>query len=53
MFYTQHGWWFPENPAPEHGCFESNTDMVLSDDPLREKSCGSVPTPGTLCRIYK
>ena len=53
MVHCQHGWWFPENPAPDHGCFESNIDVVLSDDPPREAICGSVPTRGTLCRIYK
>jgi anaerobic selenocysteine-containing dehydrogenase len=53
MVHAQHGWWFPEKPAPEHGCFDSNIDVVLSDDPPRESICGSVPTRGTLCRIYK
>ncbi len=53
VLHAYHGWWFPENPAPDHGCFESNIDLVLSDDPPREKICGSVPTRGTLCKIYK
>ena len=53
IVHAHHGWWFPENPAPDHGCFESNIDVVLSDDPPREKICGSVPTRGTLCKIYK
>ena len=53
MVHCQHGWWFPENPAPDHGCFKSNIDVVLTDDPPRESICGSVPTRGTLCRIYK
>jgi anaerobic selenocysteine-containing dehydrogenase len=53
VVHAQHGWWFPENPAPDHGCFESNIDVVLSDGPPREPICGSVPTRGTLCKIYK
>lgn len=53
VVHAQHGWWFPENPAPDHGCFESNIDVVLSDDPPREPICGSIPARGTLCRIYK
>ena len=53
IVHAQHGWWFPEKPAPEHGCFESNIDVVMSDDPPRESICGSVRTRGTLCRIYK
>ncbi len=53
VVHAPHGWWFPEKPAPEHGCFDSNINVVLSADPPREKICGSVPTRGTLCRIYK
>ena len=53
VVHAAHGWWFPEKPAPEHGCFDSNINVVLSDDPPRERICGSVPTRGTLCRIYK
>ncbi|MFC1995635.1 molybdopterin-dependent oxidoreductase [Chloroflexota bacterium] len=48
-----HGWWFPEKPAPEHGCFDSNINVVLSADPPREEVCASVPTRGTLCKVYK
>ena len=50
---AQHGWWFPEKPGPEHGCFDSNINVVLSADPPREEICASVPTRGTLCKIYK
>ena len=39
--------------CPEHDCFESNINVVMSADPPREEICGSVPTRGTLCRIYK
>jgi anaerobic selenocysteine-containing dehydrogenase len=53
MVHAQHGWWFPENPDPDRGLFESNIAVVLSDDPPREEICGSVATRGTLCRIYK
>ena len=47
-----HGWWFPEKPAPEHCCFASNINVVLSADPPREEVCASVPTRGTLCKVY-
>ena len=52
VVHVPHGWWFPEKPAPEHGCFDSNINVVLSDDPPREPICGSVNTRGTLCKIY-
>jgi anaerobic selenocysteine-containing dehydrogenase len=52
VVHADHGWWFPEKPAPEHGCFDSNISVVLNDDPPRDPICCSVPTRGTLCRIY-
>ena len=53
IVHAQHGWWFPEKPGPEHGCFESNINVVLSGDPPRDEIFGSVPTRGTICKIYK
>jgi anaerobic selenocysteine-containing dehydrogenase len=53
MIHASHGWWFPERPAPEHGCFDSNINVVLTDAPPREEICGSLRTRGTLCRVYK
>ncbi len=52
VVHAPHGWWFPERPEPDHGCFESNIAVVLTDDPPREPVCGSVRMRGTLCRIY-
>jgi hypothetical protein len=51
VVHAAHGWWFPERPAPEHGCFDSNINVVLGFDSPWEPICGSVPTRGTLCRI--
>jgi thiosulfate reductase/polysulfide reductase chain A len=53
VVHAPHGWWFPEKPGPEHGCFESNVNVVLSGDPPREPIAGSVRTRGTLCRITR
>ena len=53
VVHAAHGWWFPEKPAPEHGCFDSNISVLLSDGDPREQICGSVPLRGTLCKIYK
>ena len=50
---ASHGWWFPEKKAPEHGCFESNINVVTTYAPPRDKIIGSVPDRGTLCKIYK
>jgi len=53
MVHAAHGWWFPERPGPEHGCFDSNINVVMSGGPPRDDICASVPTRGSLCRIYK
>jgi anaerobic selenocysteine-containing dehydrogenase len=53
VVHARHGWWFPEKPAPEHGCFDSNINVVITGGLPREPICGSVPTRGTLCKIYK
>jgi thiosulfate reductase/polysulfide reductase chain A len=53
VVHAPHGWWFPEKPGPEHGCFDSNVNVILSGDPPREPVCGSVRTRGTLCKVYK
>jgi anaerobic selenocysteine-containing dehydrogenase len=48
-----YGWWFPERPGPEHGCFDSNVNVVLDMDPPWEEICGSVPLKGTLCKVSR
>ncbi len=53
MVHARHGWWFPEKPGPEHGCFEPNINVVTRDDPPLEEICASTRTRGTLCKIYK
>jgi len=50
---TQHGWWFPEQPAPEHGIFESNINVIMADEVECDPICGAVPIRGTLCRLRK
>ena len=52
VIHAAHAWWFPEKPAPEHGCFDSNIAVLMNDEPPRDPVCGSVATRGTLCRIY-
>ncbi|MFC1977400.1 molybdopterin-dependent oxidoreductase [Chloroflexota bacterium] len=53
MVQAAHGWWFPEKPPPEHGCFDSNINVILSDTGPMEEICGSLVTRGTLCKVYK
>ena len=50
---ASYGCWFPEMPGPEHGCFVSNINVVLNAAPPWEKISASVPTRGTICKLYK
>jgi anaerobic selenocysteine-containing dehydrogenase len=51
--HASYGWWFPEMPGPEHGCFVSNINVVLTATPPWDEICCSVPTRGTICRLVK
>lgn len=48
-----HAWWFPEKPGPEHGCFDSNINAVLSLDPPYDPAVGNVQCRAVLCRVEK
>ena len=48
-----HGWWFPERPGPEHGCFDSNINALLTHDPPYDPVIGNTQCRGILCRIAK
>ena len=49
---TENGWWFPEKKDPEHGCFESNINVVIPDD-VYDPVYGSTNIKGVPCRVYK
>lgn len=48
----EHGWWFPERKEPEHGCFESNINVVIPNDVV-DSIIGSTNIRSIPCRIYK
>ncbi len=47
-----HGWWFPERPGPDHGCFESNINTLLNLEPPYDPVVGNIQARAILCRIY-
>jgi anaerobic selenocysteine-containing dehydrogenase len=57
VVHAEHGWWFPEKPGSEpslHGGWESNINVILSDDPdICSPVTGGWPLKTALCRIYK
>lgn len=51
--HAQHHWWFPEKSGPEHGCWESNINLLTSGEPPYDPVVGSTVLRGLQCRIYK
>ncbi len=47
------GWWFPEMPPPEHGCFEANVNAILSYDAPHDPIIGVPTIRGVLCEVSK
>lgn len=45
-------WWYPERETPDHGCFESNINMIIEGD-LYDPIYGSTNIRSIPCRIYK
>jgi anaerobic selenocysteine-containing dehydrogenase len=50
---SKFGWWFPEMPAPEHGCFEANVNAVMSYDAPHDPIMGIPTVMGVLCEVTK
>ncbi len=46
-------WWFPEKEGPEHGCFESSINAVLSNDGPYSAVSGASTLRGVLCRVTR
>ncbi len=50
---AESAWWFPEMPAPEHGAWESNINVLVDSEPPYDPGFGSTPVRSLLCKIYK
>jgi anaerobic selenocysteine-containing dehydrogenase len=50
---AEHHWWFPEKPAPEHGIWESNINLLVSSEPPYDPGLASTPARSLLCKVYK
>jgi len=49
---VEHGWWFPERKDPEHGCYDSNVNLVIGSDTY-DPIYGSTNLKSIPCRVYK
>lgn len=50
---VEHGWWFPEKPAPDFGVWESNANLLTSNAPPYDPAFGTYQLRGLLCAIEK
>ncbi len=48
-----YGWWYPEKPAPEHGCFENSLNAILSYSPPYDPPTGTPTLMALMCEISK
>ncbi|MHC4260289.1 MAG: molybdopterin-containing oxidoreductase family protein, partial [Planctomycetota bacterium] len=48
-----HGWWFPEKPGPDYGIWESNANILTSNDPPYDPAFGSYQLRALLCNVAK
>ncbi|MBW1997748.1 MAG: hypothetical protein JRJ29_07270 [Deltaproteobacteria bacterium] len=46
-------WWFPEKEAPEHGCFESNINSIISYGAPYDPFTGAHQSRAIPCRIRR
>jgi len=53
MVTAPHGWWYPERPGPEHGCFESNVNVLTSIDGPTDPYTGCPSMKALPCEVYK
>ena len=49
---VEHGWWFPEKQDPEHGCMDSNINVVITGDHY-DPIYGSTNIRSVPCRLIK
>ncbi len=48
---AQHGWWFPEEPAPDHGVWRANANMLTDNQPPYDPAMGTYQLRALLCRV--
>ena len=53
VVHVEHGWWFPEQLGPEHGCWESNANVLTNIGPPYDPAFGTYQLRALLCKVYK
>jgi anaerobic selenocysteine-containing dehydrogenase len=50
---VQASWYYPEQPAPSHGIWDINANVLTSNDPPYDPAIGATSLRAMLCKIYK
>jgi anaerobic selenocysteine-containing dehydrogenase len=50
---AEHGWWFPEQKDPTHGIWQSNINVLTSNEPPYDPAMGTYQLRGLLCRVAR
>jgi anaerobic selenocysteine-containing dehydrogenase len=51
VIHVEHGWWFPEQPAPDYGIWKSNVNLLTDNQPPYDPAMGTYQLRGLLCRV--
>jgi anaerobic selenocysteine-containing dehydrogenase len=50
---AQHGWWFPEQPAPDYGVWTANVNLLTDNTPPYDPAMGTYQLRALLCRVER
>ena len=53
VIHVQHGWWFPDQPAPQYGVWQSNANLLTDNGPPYDPAMGTYQLRALLCRVAK
>ncbi len=48
---AEHGWWFPEEPAPDYGVWKANVNLLTDNRPPYDPAMGTYQLRALLCRV--
>lgn len=50
---AEHGWWFPEEPAPDYGVWRANVNLLTDNQPPYDPAMGTYQLRALLCRVSR
>jgi thiosulfate reductase / polysulfide reductase chain A len=53
VIQAEHGWWFPEEPGPDHGVWKSNVNLLTDNQPPYDPAMGTYQLRALLCRVSR